>query len=88
MDPGSSDKQSESAPLSPVSNEGVVAVGETQEGPIKPKRSAPPPPPSGKLVKKMCTKNKYIELEKEELVRSYWMSVHEVSQMMLSGLLH
>lgn len=56
VDPGSSEKPSESVPLSPVSNEGV-AVGETQEGPIKPKRSAPPPPPSGKLVKKDVHEN-------------------------------
>lgn len=49
-DPGSSENHSESAPLSPVDNESFAAVGETQEGPIKPKRSAPPPPPSGKLA--------------------------------------
>lgn len=49
LDPGSSDKPSESVPLSPVNSEGIGA-GETQEGPIKPKRSAPPPPLSGKLA--------------------------------------
>lgn len=51
-DPGSSDNQS--APLSQVDNVSVsTAVGEAQEGPIKPKRSAPPPPPSGKLASNM-----------------------------------
>ena len=49
-DPGSSENQSESVPLSPADNESVATVGEAQEGPIKPKRSAPPPPPSGKLA--------------------------------------
>lgn len=52
-DPGSTENQSESVPLSPVNNDNVAAVGETQEGPIKPKRSAPPPPPSGKLASNM-----------------------------------
>lgn len=51
--PGRSENQSESAPLSPVDNDSVAAVGETQEGPIKPKRSAPAPPPSGKLSSNM-----------------------------------
>ena len=51
--PGNSENQSESAPLSPVDNDSVAAVGETHEGPIKPKRSAPPPPPSGKLSSNM-----------------------------------
>lgn len=37
------------SPVSPVSKQGV-AVGGLQDGPVKPKRSAPPPPPCGKLV--------------------------------------
>jgi len=49
VDPVCSDQPCESAPLSPANSEGVVA-GEAQDGPIKPKRSAPPPPPAGKLV--------------------------------------
>ena len=49
-DPGSSENQSESVPLSPMDNDSVATVGEAQEGLIKPKRSAPPPPPSGKLA--------------------------------------
>lgn len=44
--PGFSDEPSENVTLSPDSS----TVGEVQEGPIKPKRSAPPPPCSGKLV--------------------------------------
>ena len=51
-DPGSSENQS--APLSPVDSVSIsTAAGEAQEGPIKPKRSAPPPPPSGKLFSNM-----------------------------------
>ena len=58
VDPGSSEIPCESALLSPVINESV-AVGEAQEGPIKPKRSAPPPPSCGKLVESMCMEITY-----------------------------
>ena len=43
---GSLDEPSEGVPLSPDNS----TVGEVFEGPVKPQRSAPPPPPSGKLV--------------------------------------
>lgn len=44
------DEPCESSPSSPVACE-TGAVGEAHEGAIKPKRSAPPPPPTGKLFK-------------------------------------
>ena len=50
VDPVCSDQPCESAPLSPANSEQGVIAGEAQDGPIKPKRSAPPPPPGGKLV--------------------------------------
>lgn len=53
VDQGSLQEPCESPPLSPVKSEGDT-VGEAQDGPIKPKRTAPPPPPTGKLVYTVC----------------------------------
>lgn len=46
---GIMEEQSESAHVSPVKGQSD-AVGEELEGVLKPKRTAPPPPPTGKTV--------------------------------------